>query len=163
MPYQLFHDLFPQMAEEETRTITVIGDQSETGLPPGEYAFCEMFCNERGCDCRRVFFFVVASFRQGPEAVIAWGWDTPEFYAEWLLNEDPQMIAELKGPSLNLGSPATELAEALLACVREVLLKDQAYVERIQRHYRDFRARIEGKSVGTPRSKNKRRKRRRKA
>ena len=41
MPYQLFHDLFPEMAGAETRSITVSGDQAETGLPPGDYAFCE--------------------------------------------------------------------------------------------------------------------------
>ena len=60
MPFQLFHDLFPAIAEAETRSITVFEDQSTTGLPKGHYAFCEMFCNERDCDCRRVFFYVVS-------------------------------------------------------------------------------------------------------
>jgi hypothetical protein len=151
MPYQLFHDLFREMAEAETRTITVFGERSDTGLPPGQYAFCEMFCNERGCDCRRVFFYVVASFREGPEAVIGWGWDSPEFYANWLHDDDPMMIAELIGPSLNLGSPQTELADGLLHLLRDVVLQDEAYVERIKRHYRHFRARIDGKSAASTR------------
>ena len=151
MPYQLFHDLFPEMPEEETRSVTVFGDRSETGLPPGQYAFCEMFCNERGCDCRRVFLYVVASFRKGPEAVIAWGWESPEFYANWMGDDDPQMIAELMGPCLNLGSPQTELARALLHFVRNVLLQDEAYVEGIKRHYRHFRTRIDGRSMASSR------------
>jgi len=160
MPYQFLHELFPEMAKAETRTINVIGDRSETGLPPGKYAFCEMFCNERGCDCRRVFFYVVSSHREGPEAVIAWGWDSPEFYANWLHDDDPEIVAELIGPILNPGSLHTELADALLDLVRDVLLQDEAYVERIKRHYRRFRARIDGKSAASPRRKKKKRKRR---
>jgi hypothetical protein len=133
------------MAEAETRTITVFADRSETGLPPGEYAFCEMFCNEPGCDCRRVFFYVVASFRKRCEAVIAWGWDSPEFYANWFHHDDPEVIADLMGPCLNIGSPRSELAGPILDLARSVLLKDEAYVERIKRHYQLFRAKIDGK------------------
>ncbi|MFH1732946.1 MAG: hypothetical protein ABIF82_15020 [Planctomycetota bacterium] len=156
MPYQLFHDLFPEIAEPETRTLTVFGNRSKTGLPPGQYAFCEMFCNERACDCRRVFFYVVASSRKGPEAVIAWGWESPEFYANWLHDDDPEMIAELIGPSLNLGSPQTELADSLLDLAHDVLLGDEAYVERVKRHYRLFRARIDGESPASSRGKKNR-------
>ena len=162
MPYQPFHDLFPEMAEAETRSITVFPDQAEIGLPPGQYGFCEMFCNERGCDCRRVFFYVVASFREGPQAVIAWGWESPEFYAKWLHDDDPEMIAELIGPSLNLGSPKTELADGILDLVRDVLLRDKEYIERIQRHYWRFRAKIDGKSMVTSRKRKKKRKEKRK-
>ena len=151
MPYQLLHDLFPETAEAETRTIRVFGERSDTGLPPGQYRFCEMFCNERGCDCRRIFFYVVASFREGPEAVIAWGWGSPEFHTNWLRDDDPIMIAELIGPSLNLGRPQTELADGLLNLLRDVLLQDEAYVDRIKRHYRHFRARIDGKSAASTR------------
>ena len=161
MTYQSFQDLFPEMAEEETRTITILSEDSDTGLPAGRYSFLEMFCNEPKCDCRRVFFYVVSSSRIGPEAVIAWGWEKPEFYAKWLRDDDPQMITALKGPVLNLGSPETELAPALLELVRDVLLKDEVYIERVKQHYRCFRARIDGKSIPGPRSR-KRRKRRRK-
>ena len=114
-----------------------------------------MCCNERGCDCRRVFFYVVASFREGPEAFIAWGWDSPEFYTNWLRDDDPIMIAQLIGPSLNLGRPQTELADGLLNLLRDILLQDEAYVERIKRHYRHFRARIDGKSAASTRKNKK--------
>ena len=159
MPFQLFNDLFPEMGADETRSITVFEDRSETGLPPGGYAFCEMFCNERGCDCRRVFFYVMASFREGPEAVIAWGWEPAEFYAKWVGDDDPAMITELQGPILNLTSPQTELAPALLDFTRDALLQDEAYVERVKRHYRHFRARIDAKSVAKRQSRKRKRKR----
>jgi hypothetical protein len=55
MPYVPFYKYFPKLAETETRVLTILpGDAS--GLPPDSYGFCEMFCDERGCDCRRVFF-----------------------------------------------------------------------------------------------------------
>jgi hypothetical protein len=144
MPYALFHSLFPEIAEQETRTITVF-NKSDVGLPPGQYAFVEMFCDEPKCDCRRVFFYIVSAGRSQPEAVIAYGWETREFYAKWMHEDDPTMIASLRGPELNLGSPQSALAPALLEFVREHLLQDAAYVERVKRHYRLFRDRIDGK------------------
>ncbi len=166
MPYQLFHDLFPTTAEAETRTILLLDDDTDanTGLPAGHYQFCEMFCNEVGCDCRRVFFYVVSSIREGPVAVVAWGWETPRFYAEWLGDDDPQMIAELIGPTLNLGSPQTQLSEPILDLVREVLLRDDCYVERVKRHYQQFREKIDSEVAATKtrRKRKKKNKKRRK-
>ena len=151
MTYQLFHDLFPELAERETRSITVFDEDSVTGLPPGRYTFYEMFCNEPGCDCRRVFLYVVASFRQGPEAVIAWGWETPAYYADWLGDDDPEGIADMIGPCQNDLSPRTELADHLIDLFRNWLLRDEAYVERVKRHYDLFRTSIDGPATTSPR------------
>jgi tetratricopeptide (TPR) repeat protein len=140
--YRLFHELFPAIAEQETRTLTVLPG-ARTKVPAGEYGFLEMFCDEPGCDCRRVFFSVVSSTRHEIEAVVAWGWEDPTFYATWMNNTDPQVVAELKGPVLNLASPATALAPALLELTRTVLLQDTDYIERVKRHYHMFRQCIE--------------------
>lgn len=153
MPYVPFRDYFPEVADRETRTIIIMPD-SDMGLPAGDYGFLEMYCDERGCDCRRVFFYVVSRFRKQVEAVVAWGWEEPAFYAEWFCYDDPFVVAELKGPILNPGSPASELAPAILELVRNVLLRDPNYVARIKRHYRMFRGRIDGPSK--PRSSKRR-------
>ena len=71
-----------------------------------------------------------------------------EFYAAWMKDDDPQVVANLKGPVLNLGSPASALAPALLELTRTVLLQDTRYVERIKRHYQMFRQRIDGGRPG---------------
>lgn len=142
MPYRPFRDLFPEVAGRETRTLTVFPD-SGTDLPPGQYAFLEMYCDEPGCDCRRVFFYVVSSRRKDVEAVIAYGWEPPSYYEEWLKDDDPHIIADLKGPCLNLASPQSRLAPAILDAVRNILLQDEAYVERLKRHYRMFRRKID--------------------
>jgi hypothetical protein len=64
-----------------------------------------MYCNERGCDCRRVYFMVFSSAQRQPQAVIAWGWEDLAFYTRWLGMNDPEMAREMQGPVLNLGSP----------------------------------------------------------
>ena len=74
---------------------------------------------------------------------MTYGWETANFYAKWMNDDDPKIIAELQGPSLNLGSPQSRLAPALLNLVEDVLLQDDAYVERIKRHYRMFRDKID--------------------
>jgi hypothetical protein len=145
MPYALFHDLFPALAEKETRTI-IVPTGLKSPLPAGEYGFCEMFCDEPGCDCRRVFFMVASSrMKGGIAAVIAYGWETSAFYAQWLRSDDPAMIADLTGPVLNLGSPQSPLAPVLLEYFKTVLLHDKAYIARVKCHYAMFRRRIEDK------------------
>jgi len=138
MPYAFFHSRFPTVARRETRTITVF-PKSEVGLPAGDYGFLEMFCDEHGCDCRRAFFYVVSSLRKDVEAVISWGWEDRSFYAKWMGDNDPDVLATLKGPALNPGSPQTDLAPAVLSLVATVLLRDSEFVQRVKKHYRMFR------------------------
>ena len=144
MPFELFHERFPELAEAETRVITVLdnGVGAET-LPPAEYAFLEMFCNEPGCDCRRVFFSVVSSRSQDTEAVIAYGWENAKFYRRWLKHGTDEDIAMLQGPELNLASPQSRHAEAILQLFVGVLLPQPAYIERVKRHYQLFRATVD--------------------
>ncbi|MBT9148393.1 MAG: hypothetical protein DDT32_02165 [Syntrophomonadaceae bacterium] len=138
MPYALFHNYFPKIAEQETRAVTVLKDSS-WDLPPAHYSLLEMYCDEPGCDCRRVFFSVVSSLTKQVEAVIAYGWERPEFYAKWMGDDDPKIIRDLKGPVLNLCSPQSRLAPILLDMVQKIVLLDQAYIQRLKTHYWMFR------------------------
>jgi hypothetical protein len=73
--------------------------------------------------------------------------------------DDPLMIEALRGPVLNLGSPQSALAPALLDMMKKVVMRDQAYLERIKHHYAMFRERIE-QSQARSRRRTKERKRR---
>ena len=147
MPYALFHTRCPELAVRETRNITVL-ENSDLGLPADHYAFLEMYCDEVGCDCRRVMFYVVSASRgTAVQAVISWGWEPREFYAKWMRDSDPLVVDSLKGPALNIGSPETELAPALLDLVRNVLLRDPAYADRIKQHYSIFRKKIDSEDA----------------
>lgn len=158
MSYRLFYEFFPEIAERETRNLTII-EKSPWGLPPGNYALCEMFCDEPGCDCQRVLFFVAFDHTDKMEAVVAYGWETPEFYAKWMGGDGFADIAEeMAGLSLNSGSRQSKLAPAILEMVRDVLT-DEAYVERVKKHYQMVRDKVD-KMKATPKLKNKSRKRR---
>ena len=148
MPFAPFNELFPEIAEKETRSLTIIDDSE---LPAGNYGLIEMYCNEPDCDCRRVFFSVLSSKAQRIVAVIAYGWESADFYARWMGDDDPQVIMDLKGPVLNLGSPQSKWAPAILKIVQNVVLQDTHYVERLKVHYKIFRAVIDhkGNTKGT--------------
>lgn len=135
MPYESFHSQFPEIAEKETRTITVMNHE---GIPRGNYGLIEMYCNEPACDCRRVFFDVYDWERGTSMAIIAYGWESEKFYARWFGENDPGMIHDLQGPVLNFGSPQSRYAPAFLALIKGIL-KDSKYVSRLKRHYRIFK------------------------
>ena len=147
MSFVPFNELFPKIAEQETRVITVLEDASGN-LPPDGYAFLELFCNEVGCDCRRVMFTVVSTTNHTPLATIAYGWEKKKFYVKWARETDPVHIKELIGPVLNMGSPETEHSDEILDTFKKILLKDKNYMERVKRHYWMFREKIEGWEAG---------------
>lgn len=144
MAYTPFHEKFLEIAEKETRMITTINDSE---LPRGTYSLFESYCDEVGCDCRRVFFNVYSEVRNEIVAVIAYGWEDSRFYADWFGDDEPSIIEELKGPILNVSSFQSELAPILLDVVNESVLKDKYYIERIKRHYYMFKDLIEKENI----------------
>jgi len=145
------YDLLPEIALEETRTITVL-PTSNISLPPGNYGLVEMYCNDEDCDCRRVLFDVTFSNTMESVAFIGFGWDSIDFYAKWYLGkkvnlrkiprEDVNSILDFKGPALNAMSPQSDLAPVILDFVSGYLQEDTEYVNRLKRHYKMFRAKI---------------------
>ena len=140
MPYAPFCEKFPDIADFETRAVTV----PDNGFAPkGKYGFIEFYCAEPDCDCRRVFLSVHSEKEQKIVAVIAYGWESEKFYAKWMGDRSPEFIKELKGPILNLASPQSKFANNWLKFMTEVVLKDKQYVERLKKHYQLFRKKIE--------------------
>ncbi len=149
MSFQPFCKLFFDVAKKETRMI-IIGEDSNTPLPAGEYSFHEMFCNDYNCDCARVFFSVTSSFSRDIVATITCGWESYDFYAKWLMEENPLMIAKMQIPTLNLTSPQTDLADDILKLFSQALWSDTGYIERVKQHYKMFRNTINKKKCNNP-------------
>lgn len=146
MPMVPFFTQCPETAEADFRTVKVIKDAH---IPPGEYDFLELYCDEPDCDCRRVFILVVTPTMQSKEpfATINFGWESEEFYREWMHDsEEDDFTQEMKGPSLAL-APQSELAPPFLALFQS-MARDKAYVDRLRRHYRLFREAIDNKHAG---------------
>jgi hypothetical protein len=148
VPFVPFHDYFPALAEQETRSISILDEANPWNLPPDDYGFMELFCDEPGCDCRRVFLLVLSPHDPQPKAVIAYGWEKLRFYKRWLRGLGPEEARDLKGPLLNSGSPQSKIAPSLLRLADDMLLRDPAYMERTRRHYRMMRNVVDGGAGG---------------
>lgn len=123
-----FYKLFPKLAEAELRTAT-FGRGSSTGLPGGRYGFVEAYCDGMGCDCRRVMIGVYSEQERDYVAHINLGFDSDD---------------EMVGPFLDPLAPQGPHAEELLAFFTDMINRDPAYLARLQRHYVQFKERLEG-------------------
>lgn len=137
MPMAPFYSKFPDLAINETRVIHLRGQDD---LPDGEYGFIELYCDESGCDCRRVIINVLNP-ATGPRvwATINYGWESLEFYERWLTYKED--AAACQGPSLDPLNAQTIYAPALLRWF-EFALTNEQYVERLKRHYELFKGTI---------------------
>ncbi len=140
MPFVPFYEKFPDIADDETRRLFVL---QRPDLLPDEYGFVEAYCDEPGCDCRRVFFHVLAVQQNAIMAVITYGWEDTRFYATWLGANDPQTLREMQGPALYSLSPQSAYAPVLLHTFKTDLLADRHYIERLKRHYAMFRGAVD--------------------
>jgi hypothetical protein len=148
----LFMERFRDVGPRETRSakITEPGD-----LPVGEYGFMEFYCDEPGCDCRRVTISVLRPETGWSKiwATISYGWESADFYRKWSrAGSDP---VEMKGPSLDPLNAQSQYSSALLDLFR-VVLESTEYVDRLKRHYRMFRDSVEKGGLENQRVENKR-------
>jgi len=135
MPMTPFMARFPELGRRETRSLLV---RPGNDLPAGEYGYIEFYCDEPGCDCRRVTICVLRPETGWSKfwATISYGWEGPDFYTEWSsAGSDP---VEMQGPCLDPTNPQTQYAPVLLDLFR-IVLQSPDYVERLKRHYRMFR------------------------
>ena len=141
----VFHLLFerqPEIAERETRTITLV--DADPPIPAGEYAFAEAFCAGKKCDCRRVMFFVyrrdLESANSTPEHVttIGYGWEPLSFYVNWM-HGDREGAEFARGPIIEPNSPPCGYGPKLLRMFEATCLSSKDYVDRVRRHYDLFK------------------------
>lgn len=138
MAVRAFFTRHHDLAFRETRVLTVLPGKE---VPADEYGFLEFYCDDGSCDCRRVMIKVLGR-RSGDQAwaTISYGWETPAFYRNWG-GAGFADVESLCRPMLDPLNPQSAHADYFLA-VFEDLIKDQSYVERLQRHYEMFRKRV---------------------
>ena len=135
MPYIPFFELCPEIADKETRVITILQKDNKFNLPQGEYDFIELFCDE--CDCRRVFLQVYIN--EQIAATITYGWEKLSFYQKEFMGFNDEDIKELKGPSLEQFQYQSDNSNSILKMFNEILLPDKEYLKRIEKHYKEFK------------------------
>lgn len=134
MMMSAFISKFPELAQKETRSITIPDDSY--GLQAGQYSFVEFFCTEDHCDCRRAMIQVL-----GPGnkvlATLNYGWENLKFYTTWMYGDD-QTARDLVGVQFYIACPQTKYSDQLLEFFK-AMLKDEAYANRIKSHYKMFK------------------------
>ena len=146
---EAFHKRVPDIGMSEYRSFTALEIE---GLPSAEYGFIEFYCNDSSCDCRRVQLVVIE-----PEvtkrflATISYGWESREFYRKHFT-----FISEEDSPCEPILEPfgdQSEYSEILLDCCKRFLLSDEAYIERLKKHYGLFKKALPAKRKPAARSK----------
>jgi hypothetical protein len=130
-----FYARFGDLAFKETRSVTV---PAGNPAPADEYGFLEYYCTDETCDCRRVIVRVLGR-HSGDKvwATISYGWESAAFYRKWSPGWDN--AAEWRRPTLDPMNPQTDVSAAFLRLF-EQMIQDKAYVKRLKRHYKMFRA-----------------------
>jgi hypothetical protein len=135
MSHTAFGEFYPEIADRETRVVTIT-DQAITGLPPGAYALIDLYCTDQDCDCRNVYIHVVHKGFSGPIATITYGWEKLSYYKEWMGGEeDDYIIRQFKGPSLAIAARQSQFANQWLRIFEDILQTDKEYANRLERHY----------------------------
>lgn len=123
-----FTALFPDVARDETRSLTV----PEDGLVPADqYLFQEFYCVEKGCDCRRVIFRVLAAKARAEMATI-----------NHALDRNALMYNETGDTQLEPFGPQSRYSTALMGLFQAVVLQPD-YAARLMRHYKMVRDAVE--------------------
>lgn len=147
MIFRRFMDFFPEVAEKETRRLMLRNDPQ---IPDGEYAFIESFCEDKDCDCRRVYFIVLQidlTYEPIYAATISYGWEDLNFYLSWSPYLPSNMATELKGPILEPLQEQSQYAQRFLELFESMFLSDPDYIDRIKRHYTLFKAKLGGEAI----------------
>ena len=139
MMMEAFFSKFPDVARNETRSITILNDSY--GLEQGQYSFIEYFCNDAECDCRRAMIQVL-----GPGdrsfATLGYGWESANFYTNWMFG-DEEFGQNASGAHHYEMSPQTEHSDQLLILFKQ-MLEDAHFANRIKAHYQLFKGAFEG-------------------
>ena len=132
----------PEVADSETRSIFLFNEH-EYGIPKGQYAYIENYCNDSKCDCRKVMINVVRIDGENSEiiATIGFGWEGVEYYTKWL-HGNSEVAKEMVGASIELGAPQSQYSKACLAMVKNHCLNDAVFSNRLKQHYQLFKQAI---------------------
>lgn len=117
-----FAERFPELGRLETRTAMVGPGHAE--LPEDDYMFAESYCPDQSCECRRVVIAVLSERQRAQVATINYAFDPP---SAGDLEQEQIFLDPL--------NPQSGLSAALLALFEKVILRDEAYRRRLERHY----------------------------
>ena len=135
MEFAFFYEYYPDLAMHETRSMEIAAD--DDNVPIGHYGYCEMFCADPACDCRRVILNVTDE-DFNTVAMIGYGWENEYFYKKWFGSDyfTREDVRNFMGPVHHNGNAESEYADFFLNYFKTALVNDTEYIKRIKKHYR---------------------------
>uniref|UniRef100_A0A831UGR7 Uncharacterized protein n=1 Tax=Geobacter metallireducens TaxID=28232 RepID=A0A831UGR7_GEOME len=115
--------------DSDEQVMALMLDRKMGRIPKGTYGFIEFYCTDKGCDCRRVTI-VVLNEKMQEKAVISMGFDPDDSMA---------------GPFLDDFHKQSSCAGELLGHFVRMLNEQPQFLEMMYRHYREVRAKVDGK------------------
>jgi hypothetical protein len=71
-----------------------------------------------------------------PVATITYGWENLSYYKKWMGGEEDDFILrQFKDPSLAIAARQSQFADKWLRIFEDILQADNAYANRLERHY----------------------------
>lgn len=135
MDFMPFYTRYKNTAARETRSIKSTGN--DLGVPRGEYALLEYYCTDDSCDCRKVMINVVeANPPRRTLATIGYGWESEEFYTQWM-HGNKEIARSITGAYLETWGTQSPYAQQFLEIFKATLTDE--YVNRVKKHYRMFK------------------------
>jgi len=133
-----YFDRFPEKTRTELRNAVFLENSRDSLIPIGTYLFTEYYCTDPECDCQRLLVKVLRVKSEGarPEdvATISYTWNEHRD-EEWSL-----VNADMPNPFLDPFHRQTRYASELLDFWSDMVDRDPAYVDRLERHYLELRA-----------------------
>ncbi|NGX30967.1 MAG: hypothetical protein K940chlam8_00323 [Chlamydiae bacterium] len=75
-----FYEIFPEIAEEETRCLHILQESDSEALPLGSYKLVELYCPDLDCDCRKVNIVAISNEDGKEYGTFQFGWEKQAFY-----------------------------------------------------------------------------------
>jgi len=140
MRFSSFFEEFPELIETEFRNIFVFDNNNYKYIPPGNYAFLELFCPELNCDCRKVIINVISADPPKTWTTLNYGWESEEYYKTWW-GKSLKYYQPMSGVTFD---PPTKdpLQNEFLMVFADIIKHDQIYAKRIKTHYAMFKEKI---------------------
>ncbi len=144
MIFSSFFEEFPELVESEFRNIFVLDNGVHKYIPPGNYAFLELFCPDLDCDCRKVIINIVSVNPTKAWAALNYAWEPEEYYKTWW-GTSHEHYRQMSGVTCD---PPTKnpLKNEFLAVFQDILKQDKNYAGRLEKHYVMFKERMRDKA-----------------
>ena len=143
MRFSSFFDQFPKLIESEFRNIFISDNGLCKYVPPGNYAFLEMYCVDANCDCRKVIIHVITDEHFKTWAILNYGWESEEYYRAWW-GKNHLLYRPMSGVIFD---PPTNdpLKQEFLKVFTDIIQSDKKYARRLQTHYFMFKEAMQKK------------------